>query len=124
MCGCKSTSNENVVFRSPIGGLLKYTWRGRLVFHLKLSSEHLISPGQTMTMFGLFYFQDGSVRADNTSVIRDAYRNKKITVNCREDLESEQGWIEVIWPTQRRQQEAKPIAAKLLFVGGKSVPKR
>ncbi|CAL8239065.1 unnamed protein product [Gadus morhua 'NCC'] len=70
-----------------------------------------------MTMFGLFYFQDGSVRADNTSVIRDAYRNKKITVNCREDLESEQVWIEVIWPTQRRQQEAKPIAAKLLFVG-------
>ncbi|CAL8388655.1 unnamed protein product [Boreogadus saida] len=34
-----------------------------------------------------------------------------------EDLESEQGWIEVILPTQRRQQEAKPIAAKLLFVG-------
>ncbi|CAL8275536.1 unnamed protein product [Arctogadus glacialis] len=76
-----------------------------------------MSPGLTMTMFGLFYFQDGSVRAENTSVIRDAYRNKKITVNCREDLESEQGWIEVIWPTQRRQQEAKPIAAKLLFVG-------
>ena len=94
------------------------------MFYLKLSSEHLISPGLTMTMFGLFYFQDGSVRAENTSVIRDAYRNKKITVNCREDLESEQGWIEVIWPTQRRLQEAKPIAAKLLFVGGKSVPKR
>ncbi|CAL8396773.1 unnamed protein product [Gadus morhua 'NCC'] len=47
-------------------------------------------------------------RSDRTSLSSDF---------IREDLESEQGWIEVIWPTQRRQQEAKPIAAKLLFFG-------
>ncbi|KAK1906817.1 Protein insensitive [Dissostichus eleginoides] len=43
--------------------------------------------------------------------------NEKI-VTCREDLDLEQGWIEVIWPAKcRPQKESKPVAAKLLFVG-------
>ena len=70
--------------------------------------------------FGLFYFPDGSVRAENISIIKDVNRAAKVTVTCREDLDLEQGWIEVIWPAKRRpQKESKPVAAKLLFVGGK-----
>lgn len=69
-------------------------------------------------MYGLFYFVDGSVIADSTSIIQDAYINADITVTCKEDLQSQEGWIEVILPAKRRQ-DPKPVAAKLLFMAGK-----
>ncbi|XP_041939343.1 uncharacterized protein LOC121700456 [Alosa sapidissima] len=68
-------------------------------------------------MYGLFYFVDGSVIVDNTSIIQDAYRNVDITVKRKEDLQSKHGWIEVILPARRRQ-DPKPVAAKLLFLSG------
>lgn len=61
-------------------------------YYLKLSTQtpEDFNMSLGLTVFGLFYFQDGSVRADNTSVIPDVYRSVNITVNCKEDLESEQ----------------------------------
>lgn len=55
---------------------------------------------------------------EDTCIIIEEFRNVKITVTCSEDLESENGWIEVTLP-QTRRQEAKRVAAKLLFMGGK-----
>lgn len=48
-------------------------------------------------MYGLFYFVDRSVIA---SIIQDAYTNVGITVTCMEDLQSKDGWIEVILPAE------------------------
>ncbi|CAL8315475.1 unnamed protein product [Arctogadus glacialis] len=66
-------------------------------------------------MYGLFYFVDGSVTVDSTSIIQYTYRNAGVTVTCKEDLQSEHGWIEVVLPAKRRQ-NPKPVAAKLLFL--------
>ncbi|XP_026114625.1 uncharacterized protein LOC113093014 [Carassius auratus] len=66
-------------------------------------------------MYGLFYFVDGSVIAESTSIIQDAYINAGVTVTCKEDIQSQEGWIEVILPAKRRQ-DPKPVAAKLLFM--------
>ena len=69
-------------------------------------------------MYGLFYFVDGSVTVDSTSIIQYTYRNAGVTVTCKEDLQSEHGWIEVVLPAFSRQ-NPKPVAAKLLFLAGK-----
>ncbi|XP_059363123.1 uncharacterized protein LOC132101919 [Carassius carassius] len=61
------------------------------------------------------YFVDGSVIAESTSIIQDAYINAGVTVTCKEDIQSQEGWIEVILPAKRRQ-DPKPVAAKLLFM--------
>ncbi|XP_052416892.1 uncharacterized protein LOC127961701 [Carassius gibelio] len=66
-------------------------------------------------MYGLFYFVDGSVIGESTSIIQDAYINAGVTVICKEDIQSQEGWIEVILPAKRRQ-DPKPVAAKLLFM--------
>ncbi|XP_026086543.1 uncharacterized protein LOC113061563 isoform X1 [Carassius auratus] len=66
-------------------------------------------------MYGLFYFVDGSVIGESTSIIQDAYINAGVTVTCKEDIQSQEGWIEVILPAKRRQ-DPKPVAAKLLFM--------
>ncbi len=55
----------------------------------------------------------------NVSIIIDEYRPAKITVTCKEDLESENGWIEVILPQKLRRGREKQVAAKVQFMAGK-----
>ena len=68
--------------------------------------------------FALFYFEDGTVKADSTSIIRYP-KDIRITANSEEELQSENGWIEVLFPATRRAADRRPLAAKVLYLSGK-----
>ena len=70
-----------------------------------------------MQKFALFYFADGTVKGDYTSIIENE-RDVRVIVASHEDVKSDEAWIEVVWPPKRRGQERVAEAAKVLFLAG------
>lgn len=69
----------------------------------------------------LYYPDDNSVSVETSDVIRGEHRKAEYAVNSVEDLEQEDGYVEVTIPSRSRKGPSQSLAAKILLFGGKFI---
>lgn len=68
----------------------------------------------------LLYFPDANVvTVEPSDVIRGEHRKAEYAVNSTEELEQEEGYVEVTLPSRSRKGPAQTLAAKILLFSGK-----
>lgn len=72
--------------------------------------------------FALYYFPDSDlVKVDSTDIILREHKRAEYQVKSREQLSSEEGYVEVRLPSRSRHGQSKILPAKLLLLGGKFI---
>ena len=66
--------------------------------------------------FAIFYFSDKSVKVESTTLIKDQSAEQFSQITSCPDLDSDDGWVEIKWPT--RKDPKRTAAAKVLLFGG------
>lgn len=70
--------------------------------------------------YALFYFPDSDiVKVDSTDIILREHRLAEYVVSSREQLRSEEGYVEVRMSSRSRHGQTKTLPAKILLVSGK-----
>lgn len=70
--------------------------------------------------FGLFYFPESNlVKVDCSDIIRGEHRRLEYVATSRNELRSEDGFVEVFLPSRSRNGPTQNMPAKILLVGGK-----
>ncbi len=70
--------------------------------------------------YALFYFPDSDmVKVDSTNIILREHRRAEYQVSSRDQIRSEEGYIEVRLTSRGRHGQTKILAAKILLLGGK-----
>lgn len=72
--------------------------------------------------FALYYFPDSDLaKVDTTDIIRKEHRRLEYQVSSREQLQCEEGYIEVCLPSRSRREQKQTLPAKILLLGGKFI---
>lgn len=67
--------------------------------------------------FAIYYFLDKTVKVESASLIGNSANLSQVT--SQPDLDSDDNWIEIKWPT--RKEPDRTVPAKVLLLGGKMI---
>lgn len=86
------------------------------------NGKEMSAGAMSFPKYALFYFPDCDiVKVDSTDIILGEHRLLEFVVGSREQLRSEEGYVEVRLSSRSRHGQTKTLAAKILLLSGKLI---